>query len=400
MRCAYGARSPPRSPPLLSNLCLRDVAVERPFGFWTPLSFDIAMWSSDRPDSAMRSTSSTSLPGRPWTPPEDVFPDEHTPDSTPPPGQNGDSLQPARRDTEAVQPKRPRKLQIRATKPAHAMSESPELSATDAQTPTREHAVENMPAQNSHPFLADPITPIRTPWSSGLLPSKDMPQYPYTPESIRTATSHEIRSLPPLPSMPWDMKDSCHSPMQDALLSCASNLESLIMSREPTDEQMEYLVSKFEEMAGFLTAPESQSKQTDDHLFSDPEEPSEMTGLGIKSEEPANDGVNADDVALGQSYILEVGRYIEGVKTHVQDLAMRMDEVKQLNSIQLDIIGDLRRDLRDRTKQINKTVMVKQEDYQSVKNPEVVKSIPLPRNSFWSAVGEALDAVGELFHEW
>ncbi|KAK7189150.1 hypothetical protein PSPO01_04737 [Paraphaeosphaeria sporulosa] len=362
------------------------------------------MWPADESSSAMRSTSSTALPGRPWTPPEDVFPDEHASDSTPPLDQNDDSQRLTRPHAEIVQPKRPRKLQIRATKPV--MLESPELSATgyssraDAQTPTHEHGVENMPAQNPHPFMADPITPIRTPWSSGLLPSKDIPQYPYTPESIRTTKSHEIRSLSPLPSMPWDTKDSCHSPMQDALLSCASNLESLIMSREPTDEQMEYLVSKFEEMAGFLTAPDSQSKQTDDHLFSEPEEPSEATGLGIISQEPANDHVNADDLALGQSYILEVGKYIESVKCHVRDLTTRMDEVKQLNSIQLDIIGDLRRDLRNKTFQTNRTALVKHEDDELMQNPENVRKPPLPRNSFWSAVGEALDKVGELFHEW
>ncbi|KAF2446782.1 hypothetical protein P171DRAFT_429732 [Karstenula rhodostoma CBS 690.94] len=356
------------------------------------------MWPSGGSGSAMRSKSSTSLPGRPWTPPEDVFPDEHAPDSTPPLNQNGDSLR-------SVRPKRPRKLQIRATKPVHAMLESPELSATEylprpnAQTPTREHAVENIPARNSHPFMTDPITPNRTPWSSGLLPSKDIPQYPYTPESIRPTKSHEIRSLSPLPSMPWDTKDSCHSPMQDALLSCASNLESLIMSREPTDEQMEYLVSKFEEMAGFLTAPDSQSRQTDDHLFSDPEESSDATGLGILSEEPGNKQVNADDLALGQSYILGVGKYIESVKAHVQDLTMRMDEVRQLNSIQLDIIGELRRDLRNRTIQME-NVLVKREDDEPVQEPESVKKIPVPRNTFWYAVGEALDAVGELLHEW
>ncbi|KAL5448438.1 hypothetical protein PMIN07_000959 [Paraphaeosphaeria minitans] len=363
------------------------------------------MWPSDGSGSAMRSTSSTSLPGRPWTPPEDVFPDDHAPDSTPPLGHNDDSQRSTRQLANTVQPKRPRKLQIRATKPA--MLESPELSTTgsssssaDARTPTPEHGIENMPAQNPHPFMSDPITPIRTPWSSGLLPSKDILQYPYTPESIRTTKSHGIQSLSPLPSIPWDINDSCHSPMQDALLSCASNLESLIMSREPTDGQMKYLVSKFEEMADFLTAPDSQSKQTDDHLFSEPEEPSEATGLGIVSEEPANDHVNADDLALSQSYILEVGKYIGSVKAHVRDLTTRMEEVKQLNSIQLDIIGDLRRDLRNKTSRMNKTALVKQEGLELMQKPEVFGEIPVPRKSFWSAVGEALDTVGELLHEW
>lgn len=285
------------------------------------------------------------------------------------------------------------------------MLESTELIAPEpsprpgAQTPAHEYAVEILRPQNSHPFMTDPITPVRTPWSSGILPSKDIPQYPYTPESIRTVRSHEVRSIAPLPSMPWDTKDSCHSPMQEALLSCASNLESLILSREPTDEQMEYLVSKFEEMAGFLTAPDSQSRQTDDHLFSEPEDLADAAGLGIISKE-LPEKTEAADLALEQSYISSVGEYIESVKAHVKDLAMRMDEVKQLNSIQLDIISDLRRDLRNTTSQMKQTVSVKQEDEEPVQIPEAFQRILHPRNGFWLAVGEALDAVGELFHEW
>jgi hypothetical protein len=190
--------------------------------------------------------------------------------------------------------------------------------------------------------------------------------------------------------------------MQEALLFCASNLESLIMSREPTDEQMVYLVSKFEEMANFLSAPDSQSKQTDDHLFSDAEAPSDATGLGIVSEEPANNHVNAHDLALSQGYILEVGRYIEGVKAHVQDLTMRLGEVKQLNSIQLDVISDLRRDLKTRMMQVKNEEdepAQASEEKPGQKTEDTKTSLP-PRNGFWSAVGEALDAVGDVFHEW
>jgi hypothetical protein len=355
----------------------------------------------------MRPTDSEALPGRPWTPPDD-YPDGHAPASTPPLDDHGDALPSIRPDAQLVQARRPRKLELRATKPAHGIFDSSGLSASDdlrrsgAQTPTYEYTIGNMPARNSHPFIADPITPNQTPWSSGFLPSNAIPQYPYTPESVRTTKSHGIWSLSPLPSMPWDIRDSCSSPMQEALLTCASNLESLIMSREPTDEQMEYLVSKFEEMANFLSAPDSQSKQTDDHLFSDGEPPSDATGdatgLGIKSEEPANDHVNAGDLALSRGYILQVGKYIEDVKAHVQDLTMRMDEVKQLNSIQLDIISDLRKDIMKRTNQV---IRDKDEPLQGPEQkPEPLEKMPPRKKAFWSAVGEALDAVGDAFHDW
>ncbi|KAL1605293.1 hypothetical protein SLS60_004841 [Paraconiothyrium brasiliense] len=351
----------------------------------------------------MRSTSSTSLPGRPWTPPEDVFEESHAPDYTPTFDQHASSLHSPPLQSDTSEAKRPRKLEIRATAPKHATSTleaSPELSAPEAssrsgaQTPSHGSYVKAMPAHNTHPFIADPITPIKTPWSSGLLPSNDIPQYPYTPESIRTTKSHGVRPLSPLPSMPWDTRDSCSSPMQEALLSCASNLESLILSREPTDEQMEYLVTKFEEMAGFLSAPDSQSKQTDDHLFSELDGTLDATGLGIVSEEATKDHVDANDLALSQGYILEVGKYIESVKVHVKDLTMRMEEVKQLNSIQLDVIGELRRDLRKRIPQ------PKKEKDAPLTDSDPVKNIFPQRNGFWSSISEALDSVSEMLHDW
>ncbi|KAJ4355899.1 uncharacterized protein N0V89_003924 [Didymosphaeria variabile] len=351
----------------------------------------------------MRSTSSNSLPGRPWTPPEDVFGETHAPDFTPPLNQHGGSLQSSPLQQDVAEAKRPRKLEIRATGLKHTESTleaSPELSAPEdlsragAQTPSHGSYVKTMPAHNTHPFIADPITPIKTPWSSGLLPNNDIPQYPYTPESIRTTKSYGVRPLSPLPSMPWDTKDSCSSPMQEALLSCASNLESLILSREPTDEQMEYLVTKFEEMAGFLSAPDSQSKQTDDHLFSELDGTPDATGLGIVTEEATKDHVDAHDLALSQGYILEVGKYIESVKGYVNDLTMRMEEVKQLNSIQLDVIGELRRDLRKRIPQPKKGKV------EPAENPDLGKNILPRRNGFWSSISEALDSVSEMLHEW
>ena len=253
----------------------------------------------------------------------------------------------------------------------------------------------NVYAQRDGP--EPPLTPIRTPWSSGLL-RDDFQQYPHTPESMPSTKAHAVRPLSPLPSVSWNSTlDLCSSPMQHALLSCAAQLENLIQTREPTDEQMEYLVSKFEEMARFLSAPEAQSKQTDDHLFSDVDAPHDATGLGIANEEsmrPYSSPANDDDLALSQGYVLEVGKYIENVKMHVQDLTMRMDEVKQLNSIQLDIISDLRRELNNKSSQLRQ-----EKDVRAQEQP-VSNDVAPQKTGFWAAVGEALDAVGEMLHEW
>lgn len=249
----------------------------------------------------------------------------------------------------------------------------------------------------------DPITPTKTPWSSGLLPKDGLSQYPFTPESIRsTKSSYPDRPLCPLPSMPWNTQDSCPSPMQDALLVCASQLENLIQTREPTDEQMEYLVSKFEDMARFLSAPDAQSRQTDDHLFSEVEGLADPTGLDTVREETTSDHHDAYDLALSQGYILEVGNYVEAVKRHVQDLTMRMDEVRQLNSIQLDIISDLRRELKNKSSHQlrHRSSQLQLTNGDSDLNQDSSKKLPFQRIGFWSAIGEALDAVGEMLYEW
>jgi len=157
---------------------------------------------------------------------------------------------------------------------------------------------------------------------------------------------------------------------------------------------MEYLVTKFEEMAQFLSAPESQSRQSDDHLFSELDIPS---GLGITGAN--SDGkVKNEDLRIGAGYIQNVGRYIEGVRQNAKDLKIRMDEVKQLNSIQLDIIEDLRKELK------SKGVVreeVQEEVQEEVKTePQKEKQGPLQRMGFWAAIGEALDGVGETLLEW
>ena len=72
----------------------------------------------------------------------------------------------------------------------------------------------------------------------------------------------------------------------------------------------------------------------------------------------------------------------------------KMDEVKQLNSIQLDIISDLRRELNQKSSQL------KQEKDVEVQEQPVTNEVVPQATGFWSAVGDALDAVGEMLYEW
>jgi hypothetical protein len=47
-----------------------------------------------------------------------------------------------------------------------------------------------------------------------------------------------------------------------------------------------------------------------------------------------------------EAYVSQVGNYIEGVQKYIYDLKTRMDEVKTLNRIQLDVINDLRKQMK------------------------------------------------------
>ncbi len=108
---------------------------------------------------------------------------------------------------------------------------------------------------------------------------------------------------------------------------------------------MEYIVGQFEAMASYLAAPEPQSKTTGDDLFAE-----HAHGLGIK-DVPDTYGDSSSELSatsepVDPSYVAQVGRYIESVQKHIEDLKMRLDEAKMLNSIQLDVIDDLRRQMR------------------------------------------------------
>jgi hypothetical protein len=193
--------------------------------------------------------------------------------------------------------------------------------------------------------------------------------------------------------------------VQSALSSCISHLENLIDLRQPDDEQMEYLVTKFEEMAQFLSAPEAQSRQSDDHLFSEGDAPEDL-GIGHPTSED-----KADELHFGVEYILQVQRYIEAVGKHAQDLKMRMDEVKQLNSIQLDIIDDLRRQLKitqsgEEHRESEEPVAAPSErepqaSQRDIRGKELRISRACPQHGigFWAALGHALDSVGDMLLE-
>jgi hypothetical protein len=188
-----------------------------------------------------------------------------------------------------------------------------------------------------------PYTPTKN-LSYGNANSDGALRYPYTPDSSRMLRRNtEVPSSP----VPWDdYSEHSSSPVQDALSSCIAHFENLIHSQQPDEDQMEFIVRQFEAMTSYLSAPESQSRTTDDHLFSELEQPS-ATGLGITNKDDAR-AENSDYIskAAHEAYTIQVGTYIQGVKKYIEDLKMRLDEVKTLNSIQLDVITDLRRQMR------------------------------------------------------
>ncbi|KAH7090752.1 hypothetical protein FB567DRAFT_437333 [Paraphoma chrysanthemicola] len=278
-------------------------------------------------------------------------------------------------------------------------------------------------------------------------------RYPYTPDSSRILRrSTELPSSPPS----WDeYSEHSSSPVQNALSSCIAHFENLIQSQQPDEDQMEYIVAQFEAMTSFLSAPDAQTRKTDDHLFSEPDQPP-TTGLGISTADDAR-AAKLDHMSqeAHDAYVAEVGAYISGVKSYIQDLKMRLDEVKMLNSIQLDVINDLRRqmksvrrnmrsslDMREDVKMVEEeleriahedegrveefgldsweTLVDEERAGQSALIPKdqteeedvkvqdfvpgrrrIIHIVRKPeRRSFWSSFGEALDSFGELFLDY
>lgn len=236
-----------------------------------------------------------------------------------------------------------------------------------------------------------PYTPVQT-FTPG-----HAPQYPYTPDSARISQdrSHTFDTKSPLPSMPWASSpplNTIHtSPVQNALFSYMNSLERLIQTHEPTFEQMEYLIAQFEAMTSYLSAPESQSKQSDEHLFSEGD-----TGDTVDSGSQSMDLTQEEAAA----YVAAVGEYITGVQQHAADMKTRLDEVKLLNDLNLELIADLNHQLREKDQQLREkeqTRTKKNERIESKKSNQRTRPGPM---SFWGAVTEALDQVSELLYEW
>ncbi|KAF3008892.1 hypothetical protein E8E13_011161 [Curvularia kusanoi] len=278
-----------------------------------------------------------------------------------------------------------------------------------------------------------PYTPTKT---SSLLDhhATGALRYPYTPESSRILRPSDVGALSPIP---WDAGSrSSASPVQNALSSCIAHFENLTATRELTDDQMEYIVGQFENMTSYLSAPDAQTKKGTDDLF-----------FGGDSPRPASPESVADHAEKDESYIAEVGKYIEGVQIYTAELEKRFEETKALNEIQLAIIDNLRRDLDAAQQNMQSsldTSMLQQTHVESLDRKNVNSSwesietavgdvedenrpeakvhksamvesgtqtdkpvalavphrtVPLVRRGFWAALYEALDGFSDDLHE-
>ncbi|RMZ71262.1 hypothetical protein GMOD_00005790 [Pyrenophora seminiperda CCB06] len=190
-----------------------------------------------------------------------------------------------------------------------------------------------------------PYTPTRPYYlDESHLRSKGPPRYPYTPDSSQILQPSTVLSKSP--SL-WDEQSETSSapsssPVQNALSSCIAHFENLIHTQEPDEDQMEYIVGQFEAMAAHLSMPEAHAEEAmNEPCISN----TDQEGLGISQAEEKGRLMEAK-TQFPDAYVAEVGNYIEGVQKTICDLKKRLDEFKTLNSIQLDVIDDLRQQMR------------------------------------------------------
>jgi hypothetical protein len=228
-------------------------------------------------------------------------------------------------------------------------------------------------------------------------------RYPYTPESSRILRASTTGSLSPIP---WD-NESNHSasPVQSALSSCIAHFQNFILTRQPTDDQLEYIVGQFEAMTTYLSVPESQTKSTAEYLFSD----IDNLASGTPNMQQDPDIVNAN-----AEYFAQVGTYIEGVTKYTEDLKMRLEEVKTLNRAQLAVIDDLKskvesaHSVTDDASKNEDSVPAEQPDSKVQPTPAMTDSSTQTtltrtvrvqrtpaRRGFWASLNDALDAFGD-----
>ncbi|KAF2016917.1 hypothetical protein BU24DRAFT_460028 [Aaosphaeria arxii CBS 175.79] len=298
-----------------------------------------------------------------------------------------------------------------ASTPKAQSKSSSHLPITPSPTPARHRTSTPQPIDIERPYTPTPLFPKTL---NGQQSNIGVPQYPYTPDSARSAhgRSHVFPTVTPLPSMPWtDPVSPSGSPVQSALSSCISKLENLIQSSQPNDVQMEHIVAQFESISSFLSAPESQTRQTDDVLFTELENTLNEEGDNVhadgKTTQHDGEGLNLAEVPdhlVAKEYVGKVGRYILGVKKHVDDLKLRMEEVKLLNSIQVDIIQDLRTELRTRIHETggtgNLSATPSEDEATSSGGSTPRRFVPPYQASFWGSVREALDQVGDIWLDW
>jgi hypothetical protein len=154
---------------------------------------------------------------------------------------------------------------------------------------------------------------------------------------------------------------------------------------------MEYIITQFEAMTSYLSAPEAQSKTGDEHLFAEPD----MVACG---ETPLP--LTKDEA---EAYVSTVGYFIEGVKRHAAELKARLDEAKEINKLNVEVIANLRAQLRASKKT---SVQLAQELLSLPQAPsqEEEESTPErkepPRNSIWASAMEALDTLSNMLYEW
>ncbi|CAI9630055.1 unnamed protein product [Alternaria burnsii] len=181
------------------------------------------------------------------------------------------------------------------------------------------------PKPNSRLTEPAPYTPTRLYYDDASPPpSKGELRYPYTPDSSRVLRrNHTERPGSPTP---WaDVSEGTSSPVQNALSSCIAHFENLIQTHQPDEDQLEYIVGQFEAMTAHLSTPSAHASETHDKGSSSSSSRDVGQGLGITQAE---------------------GNYIAGVQKYIYDLKTRMDEVKTLNRIQLDVINDLRKQMK------------------------------------------------------
>jgi hypothetical protein len=230
-------------------------------------------------------------------------------------------------------------------------------------------------------------------------------RYPYTPESSRILRPGTAGSPSPIP---WDHESIYSaSPVQSALSSCIAHFQNFIMTRHPTDDQLEYVVGQFEAMTTYLSAPESQTKNTAEYLFSDFDSP--VIGTSEEQQEPSATQVNAE-------YVARVGAYIEGVTKYTEELKAHMEEVKALNRAQLAMIEDLKTQVNHSHTDKRDTSNDEDQDATAAKQPApqnppastmtdystqatltraVRMKHPPVKRGFWASLSEAIDAFGD-----